>query len=127
VVGGPGDVALGDDVAAAGGDRAVSAAGRFDPSGSAALLKEARCTVSGDTGLMHLSTAVGTPVVALFGPTVRNFGFTPYRARATILERDLSCRPCSAHGGPSCPIGTHACLEELTPEVVFEAVRRPPR
>lgn len=127
VVGGPGEVALADDVAAAGGERAASAAGRFDPSGSAALLKEARCTVSGDTGLMHLATAVGTPVVALFGPTVRKFGFTPYRARATILERDLPCRPCSAHGGSSCPIGTHACLVEIEPDLVFESVRRLPR
>ncbi|MEZ4587694.1 MAG: glycosyltransferase family 9 protein [Gemmatimonadales bacterium] len=124
VVGGPGEVALADDVAAAGGERAASAAGRFDPRQRRA--SESRCTVSEyDTGLMH-STAVGTPV-ALFGPTVRKFGFTPYRARATILERDLPCRPCSAHGGPSCPIGTHACLTEIEPDLVFESVRRLPR
>lgn len=127
VVGGADEVPLGDEVAAAGGDRAASAAGRFDPAGSGALLKLARCAVSGDTGLMHLATAVGTPVVALFGPTVRAFGFFPYRARATVLERDLPCRPCSAMGGPRCPIGTHACLEEIRPEEVAEAVRRLPR
>jgi lipopolysaccharide heptosyltransferase II len=127
VAGGPGDVALADAVAAAGAPHAASAAGRFDPAGSGALLKQARCVVSGDTGLMHLAAAVGTPVVALFGPTVPAFGFTPYQARATVLERDLPCRPCSAMGGPRCPIGTHACLEELLPAEVFEAVRRLPR
>jgi len=127
IVGGGDDVAVAEELAALGGGRAASAAGRFDPAGSAALLKEARCTVSGDTGPMHLSTAVGTPAVALFGPTVRNFGFFPYRARATVLERDLPCRPCSPHGGPTCPIGTHACLATLEPETVAEAVRRPIR
>jgi heptosyltransferase-2 len=76
---------------------------------------------------MHMATAVGTPVVALFGPTVRQFGFTPYRARATILERPLDCRPCSAMGGPRCPLGHHRCLGEITPDEVFEAVRRLPR
>jgi lipopolysaccharide heptosyltransferase II len=127
VVGGAEDTALGDQVAAAGGDRAANAAGRFNPAGSAALLKQARCVVSGDTGLMHLATAVGVPVVALFGPTVEAFGFFPYRARATVLQRELSCRPCSAMGGPRCPIGTHACLEGLLPDAVFDSVRRLPR
>jgi len=127
VVGGRDDVALADEVAAAGGARAVNAAGRFDLAGSAALLKESRCVVSGDTGVMHLGTAVGTPVVALFGPTVEAFGFFPWRARATVLQRDLSCRPCSAFGGPRCPIGTHACLVEIAPAEVADAVRRLPR
>jgi heptosyltransferase-2 len=83
--------------------------------------------VSGDTGLMHLGTAVGTPVVALFGPTVEAFGFFPWRARATVLQRDLICRPCSAFGGDRCPIDTHACLVEITPAEVADAVRRLPR
>jgi heptosyltransferase-2 len=127
IVGGPGDIALGDRLAASGGGRAANAAGRFDLAGSAALLKEARCMVSGDTGAMHLATAVGTPVVALFGPTVEAFGFFPYRARATVLQRDLPCRPCSTMGGPRCPIGTHACLVEITPDSVADAIRRLPR
>lgn len=127
VVGGPDDVALADAVAEAGGPRATSAAGRFDPGGSAALLKEARCAVSGDTGLMHLATAVGTPVVALFGPTVEAFGFFPWRARATVLQRDLPCRPCSSHGSARCPIGTHECLVGIAADEVADAVRRLPR
>ena len=60
---------------------------------------------SGDTGVMHMATGVGTPVVALFGPTVEQFGFFPYRAKATVLQRDLDCRPCSPMGGPRCPDG----------------------
>jgi heptosyltransferase-2 len=127
VLGGAAEQQAADDVAAAGAEYAASAAGRFDLQGSGALLKEARCAVSGDTGLMHMATAVGTPVVALYGPTVEPLGFFPYHARATVLERDLDCRPCSAIGGPRCPLGHHRCLEDIAPDEVFEAVRRLPR
>jgi len=127
VLGGPSDRALSEEVAAVGGSNAASAAGVFDVGGTAALLKAARSAVAGDTGLMHLATAVKTPVVALFGPTVRQFGFSPYRARATILELDLPCRPCSAVGGARCPLGHHRCLEDIAPSEVLEAIRRLPR
>jgi lipopolysaccharide heptosyltransferase II len=127
VVGGPGDTETGARVAAAGAERAVNAAGAFDLPGSAALLKRARALVSGDTGVMHMATAIGTPVVALFGPTVEAFGFYPYHAKATVLARDLSCRPCSSHGGPACPLVHHRCLQDTTPEDVLEALRKLPR
>ena len=76
---------------------------------------------------MHLSTAVGTPVVTLLGPTVGAFGFLPYRTRATVLERDLPCRPCSKMGGPSCPLGHHDCLHTILPAEVLQALRTLPR
>jgi heptosyltransferase-2 len=73
---------------------------------------------------MHMATAMRTPVVTLFGPTVRAFGFAPYRAAATILERDLPCRPCSAQGGPACPLGHHRCLRDIAPADVVGALER---
>src|ERR671939_277511 len=82
--------------------------------GAGALLRRARALVSGDTGVMHMATGVGTPVVALFGPTVRAFGFFPYGSRAQVLELDLACRPCSSKGGPRCPLGHHRCLGEMS-------------
>jgi heptosyltransferase-2 len=127
VVGAPEDREVAATVAEAGGDRAVSAAGVFDLPGSAAVLKRARALVSGDTGVMHMASAVGTPVVALFGPTVEPFGFFPYHAKATVLQRDLYCRPCTAHGGPRCPEVHHRCLQDVTPEDVLEALRKLPR
>ena len=53
------------------------------------MLKRAAALISGDTGVMHMATGVGTPVVALFGPTVRQFGFFPYNAHASVVERNL--------------------------------------
>ncbi len=119
VIGGAADVAAGTEIAAALGRHGASAAGRLDLQASGALIRRARVVVTGDSGPMHLATAVHTPVVALFGPTVEQFGFFPYRARATVLERQLACRPCSSKGGPRCPLGHHRCLTEILPEEVM--------
>ena len=73
-------------IAAAGGVNAASTGGALGLQETAAVLRRVTGAVSGDTGLMHLATAVGTRVVALFGPTVRQFGFFPYRSPATVLE-----------------------------------------
>ncbi len=118
VVGGPEDRALATSIAESGGARAACAAGEATLQGTGGLLSAAAAAAAGDTGVMHMATAVGTPIVALFGPTVRQFGFFPYRARATVLERDLPCRPCSSHGGPVCPLGHHRCLRDISPAEV---------
>jgi heptosyltransferase-2 len=89
---------------------------------SAGLIERAQVVVAGDTGVMHMSTALDTPVVALFGPTVKALGFFPYQARATVLELDLACRPCSKMGGPVCPLGHHRCLVDISPGEVAAAV-----
>ena len=123
VVGGPREVDLCRRVATAGGTAARSTAGSFDLQETGALLARARVLVSGDSGVMHMATGVGTPVVALFGPTVQAFGFFPYRAPATVLERELPCRPCSAQGGPRCPLGHHRCLRDIVPSLVLAALR----
>ena len=58
-------------------------------------------------------------MVALFGPTVRQFGFFPYNAHASVVERNLSCRPCSSHGSAECPLEHHLCMREILPDMVF--------
>jgi heptosyltransferase-2 len=125
VVGGPDDRGLAQQLAPErenGGDATLSAAGECSLQETGALLARARVVVSGDTGVMHMATGVGTPVVALFGPTVGQFGFFPYRARAVVLERPLDCRPCSSTGTAVCPLGHHRCLEDIMPDEVAAAV-----
>jgi heptosyltransferase-2 len=78
--------------------------------------------VSNDSGVLHVATAVNTPLVALFGPTVEDFGFSPYRTRAAVLQRQMSCRPCSLHGGSLCPLNHHRCLHDIAPSDVEEAL-----
>jgi heptosyltransferase-2 len=119
-VGGPGD----RELAGALGPGVVNAAGDFTLQETGACLARAAVLVSADTGVMHMATGVGTRVVALFGPTVELFGFFPYASRAAVLQRDLSCRPCSAMGTTRCPLGHHRCLEDVRPDQVAAAVQR---
>lgn len=123
VVGGPADAALGAALADAGRGRVVSAAGIFGLQATGALLQRSRALVSGDTGVMHMATGVGTPVLGLFGPTVEAFGFFPYARTAAVLELPLPCRPCTAQGGPRCPLGHHRCMVDIGPGAVYDALR----
>ncbi len=99
-------------------------AGEFTLPGLARFLSERELTISNDSGGLHLSEASGTPVVAIFGPTVIPFGFSPWMADSRVVERtDLACRPCGIHGGNSCPLRHHACMSGLSVEQVLKAVR----
>ncbi len=98
----------------------IQTAGETSVGQMAALLKHCRLLLTNDSGPMHVAVGLGVPVVALFGPTVREFGFAPLGPRDRVVERNLSCRPCSLHGGERCPIGTHECMEGITPEAVLK-------
>lgn len=87
------------------------------------VLSKAALLVGNDTGATHVAEAAGTPVIALFGPTVRGFGFAPWRKESTVIERDLPCRPCSVHGAARCPRGHFRCLREITAAEVHAAIR----
>jgi heptosyltransferase-2 len=87
----------------------------------AAAISRVQLLVACDSGPVHLATAVGTKVLALFGPTsVARWG-PPPPGRSIALG--LRCSPCSNHGGEVCPERHHRCLGDLTPETVVAAVR----
>ncbi|MDP4242468.1 MAG: glycosyltransferase family 9 protein [Bacteroidota bacterium] len=103
--------------------------GSLSYAGELSLLEVARslatCAVAitNDSGLMHLAVAVGTPVVAPFGPTVRQFGFAPRDPKSVVLEIDgLYCRPCTAIGLDHCPEKHFRCMREIEPERVLASV-----
>jgi len=101
-------------------NKAVSAAGELSISDSAALLARCNCLVSADTGPLHLSTAVQTPVVGLFGPTdPRRTG--PIGRGHQVIRRELACVPCEKK---DCPLDTRACMADITVDEVFKAVGR---
>jgi heptosyltransferase-2 len=78
------------------------------------LISEARAVVSGDSAAVHVASDLGVPVVALFGPTLPDFGFAPWRRGSLALGvNSLSCRPCDIHGPKECPLGHHRCLKDL--------------
>jgi heptosyltransferase II len=106
------------------GSAILSAAGNLSLAGSAAMLMRCRALVSNDSAPMHLAMGVGTPVVALFGPTTTAIGFAPVGPRDQVLEVDgLPCRPCNIHGGNECPIGSFECMRGISVKRVMDAVR----
>lgn len=103
------------------GEDVADFTGRTTLRESCALLAAADVLVTGDSGPMHLAGAVGTPVVALFGPTTREWGFFPEGPRDVVVEPDMPCRPCSLHGSSRCRQAV-GCMAHITPERVVKAV-----
>jgi heptosyltransferase II len=102
---------------------AIDATGRLSLLGSAALLARCQAVVTNDSLPLHLASAMNTPTVALFGPTVPTFGFGPLSARTALPHvSGLPCRPCHAHGPMSCPLSHFRCMRDLTPGDVVAAL-----
>jgi ADP-heptose:LPS heptosyltransferase len=89
---------------------------------SAAILERLTLLVTGDTGPMHLAAAVGTPVVAVFGPSdpARYATSGPFDK---VVRVDLPCSPCNRIRQPParCVGHTPDCLAAVTADAVFAA------
>jgi len=109
-------------IAGALGGRCIDAAGSASLTETAALIARCESFIGNDSGLMHLAEAVGVPVVALFGPTVHEFGYAPSLPSSRTIERRLACRPCSRNGATPCPKRTYECLERIGAELVLRTV-----
>jgi ADP-heptose:LPS heptosyltransferase len=98
----------------------LSFVGRLDLAGTTELVRRAAAFVGPDSGPMHIAAAVGTPIVAWFGPTVPA-SFAPWKPAAPvrILEKALDCRPCKQR---TCAPGDFRCLGLITPEEVRDNV-----
>lgn len=107
---------------AAGVEKALNLAGKLSILESAAVIRSLELLVSNDSALMHLATAVQTPVVAIFGPTTKELGFFPYSQKAAVAQKEgLNCRPCSLHGDSACREKHFRCMTEISPETVVDA------
>lgn len=103
---------------ASGPSHVVDFSGRTNLRELAVILARCSLVVSGDTGPMHLGSAVGTPIVALFGST-SPLRTGPYGNRHTVLDMHLACSPCFRR--PTCE-GRVDCMRGITPSEVFEAI-----
>ena len=80
--------------------------------------------ITNDSAPMHVAVARGIPVVALFCATTPSLGFYPYSSMATVVQKDLSCRPCTSHGGRRCPLGTEDCIHLVETVDVLRGVEQ---
>jgi heptosyltransferase-2 len=80
--------------------------------------------ITNDSGPMHIAVGCNVPVIAIFCATTPSLGFYPYTSKAVVVQKELSCRPCSSHGGRRCQLGTEDCIKLIRPEHVLQAAKQ---
>ena len=107
-----------------GREQVIDGIGKLSLLGSAELIRRGVALVSNDSSPQHLASAMGTPTVTVFGPTIPEFGFGPLAPGSeTVGHGSLECRPCDRHGPQSCPLGHWRCMNEITPQEVASVLR----
>ncbi|GAB6184040.1 glycosyltransferase family 9 protein [Thermodesulfovibrio hydrogeniphilus] len=90
----------------------------------ASLIKALNLFISNDSGLMHIAAAVGTPVLAIFGPTNPNF-VRPWGVKHKVVRAELPCSPCFYYSPKplKCKINDKfKCLKEISVDEVLKSV-----
>jgi lipopolysaccharide heptosyltransferase II len=104
-------------------EQAINLAGKTSLPQLVALLQRADLVISGDSGPMHIAAAVGTPLIAIHGPTDPALS-GPVSPTATILRSDIWCSPCyNARDTADCRFFTTQCMKNISPAQVLEVVK----
>ena len=122
--GGAEDGAVVRDVLSRCGQGAIDLVGQISLRELPAAIGRCRVFLTNDSGPMHIAVAERVATVAVFCATTPALGFYPYSERAAVLQKELSCRPCSTHGGRRCPLGHRACIELVQPASVLAVVKK---
>ncbi|MDO8535489.1 MAG: lipopolysaccharide heptosyltransferase II [Candidatus Omnitrophota bacterium] len=121
IISGPGDDKLmGDKVATMIKSKALNLAGKTSVSDIASILRRSRLLISNDSGPVHISCAVGTPVISIFGRKDRGLSparWGPVGKRDIAIHKDAGCDICLAH---NCKRG-FKCLDMISVEDVLSA------
>lgn len=124
VLGSDADSVLARAIVSATDGTGVDATGALSLLESAALLTRCALLVTNDSAPLHLASAMNVPTLAIFGPTVPEFGFGPLADRALVAGRtELACRPCHPHGPARCPLGHWRCMREITVDYALTLTR----
>jgi ADP-heptose:LPS heptosyltransferase len=103
------------------GTRVVDLAGRVSVKELGALLARADVVVTGDTGPLHIASAVGAPLVCLSGAADPDRTGPTAPRDLVVINRDLPCVPCQDR---RCRRGDIACMTQMPVDWVFDAVKR---
>lgn len=116
ITGGLAEAAIAADIAADLGENCLNLAGKTDLRLLMALIARCNFFITNDSGPMHVAAALGTPLVAIFGPT--DFTTTsPYSPHSKVVHGTADCAPCLKR---ECPTD-HRCMVGVTPQRVVEA------
>ncbi|MDR0676623.1 MAG: glycosyltransferase family 9 protein [Elusimicrobiota bacterium] len=78
-----------------------------------------------DSAILHISQSFNKPTLAIFGPTVSEFGFWDKGENDFLFEiQNLACRPCSLHGTKTCPAkySHHDCMKKIDVSDVYKKI-----
>ncbi len=121
-IGSKGERELAEEIINQANIKAINTCGQLSILQSAALISRCQGLICNDSGALHIGNAVDTPVFAFFGPTVKRFGYFPYRENDILFEIDLDCRPCGMHGHKQCPLGHHNCMKLIDARKVAKVI-----
>lgn len=76
-----------------------------------------------DSAIMHIAQSLGVRVAAIFGPTVKEFGFWMPQENDILFEAQLGCRPCSLHGTDICKNKNFLCMKNIVPDFVISEIQ----
>lgn len=103
----------------------INTAGKINLLEIVAIISKSSLLITNDSGIMHLGSGTETPIIAIFGSTVKEFGFVPIRKKVFIIEdNSVKCRPCDYHGKASCPKSHFKCMKNISLEMVLQQVER---
>jgi len=106
----------------------INTCGKISVDESAQVIQESICLITGDTGMMHLGAALGVPMVTVWGSTVPALGMYPYygerKGHFVIIQKELSCRPCSKTGFNHCPKKHFRCMNDIGADEILDACRK---
>jgi predicted lipopolysaccharide heptosyltransferase III len=114
------DIDLAEQIRQIAKSKPIVMAGRTTIKQFAAIAKKSALFVGSDSGAMHMASAVGTPVVALFGPSnPREWG--PRGGPVEVIYKEIDCRSCFH---PTCIKGEENCMRLIAVEEVYAAAHR---
>ncbi len=108
--------------------RIIDTSKLFSLSEFAMVVSQAKFVLSNDSSPVHFASAFNVPIIAVFGPTIPEFGFAPTSSKSAVVSYQdengyrLYCQPCSIHGKNKCPQGHFRCMKELSSKTVLNKI-----
>lgn len=123
LLGGMADVDLCNEIANQSSAALERADGAATLDATIRVLDTLDAVVSCDSAMVHMAAARGVPVAVVYGSTAPGFGFAPYQVPHVVVQApDVTCRPCTHIGRPSCPKGHFRCMNDISPVALAQEV-----
>jgi len=100
-------------------ENVVDLRGKLNLRQSLAVISKAKLSISNDSAIAHMSRAVNTKVLMIYGATHPYFGFYPFKDEGDYIFKNISCQPCDLHGKKECKYKDYRCFD-IKPEYVAE-------